>query len=285
MGEAAHNPSLRTLGIELREWQARRRLPGTRIAITLRCSESTVARILNGGYLPNEDHLRLMLNLFRIPDSEQQRLWGLYHAATGERRDHLRDEHLAAEILAWAPVSVPPALRNELYARAVLRSMRVRQYAAYEIKQIIVTDREWQARLRGTPAIEGDTDPASLPAPLVMACVLDESVLLRRRGPTSAMTGQLERLAELAALECVTLQVLKLDADGPAVDTGFTILGYGDDLDLADTVLVDGPAETGQVHDGKQAAQFRYAFADLQAAAADPEESAAIIKLAMDRWA
>jgi hypothetical protein len=280
MGEAAQNPSLRTLSIELREWQERRRIPGTRIAATVRCSESTIARILGGTYLPNEDHLRLVINMLQIPAAERQRLWGLYHAAATARRERQGDQHLATEILAWAPVAVPVALRTELYARAVLRSMRVRQYPPSEIKQIIATGRDWQSRLTGIPVYDGDPPPD----PLEIACILDEAVLHRRRGPTSAMAGQLDLLAELARLDAVTVQVLPLESDGPAVDTAYTVLGYGDGFDLADTVLVDGPAGTELVQDDKQTARYRYAFADLQGAAADPEQSAELIKRAADRW-
>jgi hypothetical protein len=79
------------------------------------------------------------------------------------------------------------------------------------------------------------------------------------------------------------LRILPLDADGPAIDTAFTLLGYADET--VDTVQITMPAGVTEITDEQQVTDFRYVFEDLLAAAADVEESRALIKRAADRWA
>jgi Domain of unknown function (DUF5753) len=81
----------------------------------------------------------------------------------------------------------------------------------------------------------------------------------------------------------VEVRVLPLDADGPAIDTAFALLGYEDDA--GDAVLLTSPAGTVEVTGDEEVRDYRFAFEDLEAAAADVEESLALIKQAADRWA
>lgn len=274
------NPAARLLGRELREWRDLRRLTSRNAGGRLGCGESRINRLEHGLAVPPLDDLNALLTLYRVPPGEQDRLRQLRRDALVEAEEVQQDYDLAAEVLAWAPVAVPAPLCAEGYARQVMRSVQpVRQYAPIEVKQYIASARAWQARLRGEPAF-GSEQP---PAPLALSCVVDESVLTRRRGPTSVMTAQLDLLADLARVADV--RVLPLDCDGPAFGGAFTVLGYGPDRELAGTVLVETPSGVERLYDDRSLTGYRVAFDQLAAAAADPGESAAMIKAAAGRWA
>jgi hypothetical protein len=271
--KAPHGPSARLLARELREWRTRRRLIARRAAATLRVSTSRIHSIerSTNRSLIGEAELEALLKLYQVPGGDQDRLRELRAAAVAEYREFMQDYDLAVEVLAWAPGSVPLQLRTDLYTRAVLASVRrVRQIPPSQVKAEIRAAQEWQARLRG----EEDMPP------LTLTCVLDESVLQRRRGPTSAMAGQ---IAHLASLPGTDVRVLPLDADGPSFDP-FTLLGFGDEM--ADVVLLDSPAGSTRIADDDEVTyKYRDAFGELLRSAADKAESAAIIKAAADRWA
>lgn len=271
------SPSARLLGMELRDLRLHRGKTGDQAAATLRCSPSRISRLESGDRPPDHDQLRLLMNLYRVPPGDQDRLRRLRDDGARERLagDRL-DQDIVTELLAWAPSTVPVPLTTELYARAVTASARrVRRYTPSQIKRLARAGTGWQDRLRGDTG--GDDRPG-----LGLTCVLDEAVLRRRRGATSAMAGQLDRLSQLAALPGVTILILPFDVDGPAFGP-FTIYSYGNE-DLTDTLLLDGPAGAERIIDERVVTDYRYAFEELAAAAADPDTSAALIKQAADSW-
>lgn len=273
------SPSARLLARELREHRERRGITGDTAAARLKWSPSKISRFDRARVLPPADDLERLIKLYRVPADDAARLRDL-RAAAAAGRDLTgpgRDPGIT-ELLIWAPDVIPAALRTEAYARAVMASVRrVRRYTPSEIKAEIVTDRLIQARLRGDPP---DDDHPPLPR-LGLAVVLDEAVLTRRRGGPGVMTAQLGQLAALAELDCADVRVLPLDADGPAFGA-FTYWGF--QVDAADAVLLTSPSGTEQVTADRQVTDYRFAFEELTGAAADPEESAAMIKRAADRW-
>lgn len=271
------SPSTRMLGIELKDWRQRRRRSGDQAAVTCRVSPSLISRMERGHRPPSDDLLRLLLNLYQVPEPERGRLRSLRAAAAAEHLAGERaDQDLVTEMLAWAPITVPAPLTTELYARAVTQSLRrVRRYTPTEIKQLARAGVEWQSRLTGPE--DGD-DPQ-----LEVRCILDEAVLRRRCGPTSAMAGQLDLLTRLAALPSVDLRVRTFDLDGPATGP-FSLYGYGND-DLTDVVMVEGPAGTERIMDERTVTDYRLAFEEMLAAVPDRETSAVMIKQAAESWA
>jgi transcriptional regulator with XRE-family HTH domain len=268
----ADRPAARLLAAELRGYRVARDLTGERAALTLRCSPSKISRFENARFIPDENELDRLLKLYRVPADEHAHLRGLRHEALIEAPDH----EIAAEVLIWATGTIPPPLRTEAYARAVLAAgRRVLRLTPLQVKAEIVTIRAWQARLRGEPAEPGGPRPA----PLRLTCILDEAVLTRRRGTDEVMAGQLDHLASLSA--AADIRVLPFDADGPPFGP-WTLLGFGDAL--TDIVQVDGPGEPLRILDGDAVTGYRFAFEELEMAAADTEASAAIIKLAAGRW-
>ena len=274
------SPSLRLLGAELRAHRERCGWTGDRVAALLKWSPSKVSRVENTRTLIRRSDLDAMIRLYRIRPDQAARLHGLRDAAVlGRERPGPGQDPGITELLYWAPFVVPPALRTEACARALMQSVRrLRRYTPSLIKAEIITDRELQARVRG----DGQDAQPPLP-PLRLSCVLDEAVLRRRRGATSVMTAQLDQLTTMSRTPGVEVRVLPLDADGPAIDTAFTLLGYEDNAGNA--VLLTSPAGTVEVTGDDEVRDYRFAWEDLAAAAADVEESLALIKHAADRWA
>lgn len=267
--------------MELRDWRERRGKNGDQAALTLRVSPSWISRMEGGTRPPDTDQLRLLLNLYRVPEPDRPRLERLRASAFHERLAGGRlDQLIVTELIIWAPDVVPLPLRTELYARAIIAASRqVRRPLPSEIKREARAGAEWQARLRGE-IDEADPEPDG---PLELSCVLDEAVLRRRRGATSVMTAQLDLLVQLAALPGADIRVLPFDADGPALSP-FTYHSYGNE-DLTDVVLLEGPQGTDRITDERVVADYRYAYTELAAYAATPDVSAAMIKQAADSWA
>lgn len=276
------SPAGRLLAIELRAHREARALTGDRAAGVLGVSPSKISRMENtrSGHFrpPGPDTLEQLLKLYRVPAGDHARLRDLCLRAGTEITDH----DVAAEVLIWSLDAVPPLLRTEIYARAVIRSLRrIRRTAPTGIKAELAADRTWQARLRGDAGDLAQPDGAGPLPPLRLACVLDESVLRRLRGSTSVMSGQLDQLDRLSRLPSVDLRITADDADAPALGP-FTLFGYGDDF--TDTVLLAGPDGTTRILDDKVVTEYRLAFEEIQAAAADTEESRALIKLHAGQW-
>ena len=244
-------------------------------------SPSKVSRVENARTLIRRSDLDAMIRLYQIPPDQAARLHDLRDAAVlGRERPGPGQDPGITELLYWAPFVVPPALRTEACARALMQSVRrLRRYTPSQIKAEIITDREMQARIRREAGTAGTTASP----PLRLSCVLDEAVLRRRRGSTSVMTAQLDHLTAMARTPGVEVRVLPVDADGPAIDTAFALLGYEDDA--GNVVLLTSPTGTVEVTGDEEVRDYRFAFEDLEAAAADVEESLALIKQAADRWA
>lgn len=273
------SPTQLLLGRELRAARSEAKMSADAAARRCKWSPSKISRYENGRVLPVPADLGLLIRLYKPDPEVADRLRELRDAAAEGREmpGYSHDPDIRG-LLIWAPDMIPPALRTEDYARAVMRSVRrVQPRTSAVIKQEISDDRYLQARIRQVPLRPG----LPVPPAVTLACVLDEAVLTRRRGRPEVMAAQLAQLEDLARVPGVELQVLPLAADGPAFGP-FTYLEHRDDT--ADAVLLAGPAGTEQESDDQVALSYRFAFEDVQAAAADIEESLALIKQAAGQW-
>jgi hypothetical protein len=110
--------------------------------------------------------------------------------------------------------------------------------------------------------------------------VLNEAVIRRVVGGPETMYTQLQRIAEVARLAHVTVQVLPFRAGAhPAMDGSFSILGFPEPAD-PDVVYME--SQTGSLYLEKQPEVERYAaiVSHLIAKALDPDESTAVIERA-----
>lgn len=160
---------------------------------------------------------------------------------------------------------VPGLLQTADYARALFVAAPIRR-AETEITDHVTVRMIRQDRL------------SSADYPLDLVAVIDETVLRRPVGGAAVLQAQVRHLAEAAALDAVTLQVLPTDAGvHPGLASGFTILGFGD-LGEPDMAYVEHSLGALIMDKEDDVARARLAFDRVQADALDPADSLALIR-------
>src|SRR5262249_20061675 len=177
-----------------------------------------------------------------------------------------------------------------VYVGLEAEAASMRNYAAELVDGLLQTPDYYRAFLRAAPAAV-DEDEAERKIEVRLSrqerltgedppeywAVLNEAVIRRVVGGPEAMRKQLDRLAELATLPHVNVQVLSFGAGvHPAMDGSFSILGFPEATD-PDVVYLENQA--GSLYLEEEAEIDRYArmFNHLIAKALDPEESRRMI--------
>ncbi len=104
-------------------------------------------------------------------------------------------EQGAGKLETFEPIVIPGLLQTEAYATAVIRSSHI------PLSQYTVEDRV-RARLTRQRVLERE------PHPLVLTCVVDESVLHRVTGGPETMADQLAHLVRMARRPDITIQIV-----------------------------------------------------------------------------
>jgi hypothetical protein len=173
----------------------------------------------------------------------------------------------AMSILEWQINVVPGLLQTEQYAREVLSGYH--EVATISPRAI---QRRLETRLTRQLLLTRDD-------PLQYVAIMDESVLHRQRGDRSVMRAQLQRLADIAELPNVTIQVVPLKGKhGLAVDS-FAILQFGKahETSLHDVVSLEHLNNELHVEADTDTYQFRLAFDHLAGESLSPQESRDLI--------
>jgi transcriptional regulator with XRE-family HTH domain len=181
-------------------------------------------------------------------------------------QSYVQLEAVAVSISGYAPMVVPGLLQTEDYARAVLRAGRPRD-GAQEVEARV------QARIGRQELLRRDRPPA-------LWFVLEEELLKRAVGGRDVMGKQLEHLAHLAETPAIVIQMMRTDVGAHAALGGaLNLLSLADRPNVA---YVEGPF-TGQLfEDPSQVTECGVAYSLLQATARSREESAAMIRTAME---
>ncbi len=108
--------------------------------------------------------------------------------------------------------------------------------------------------------------------------MLNEAVIRRNVGGNAVMRAQLEHLAELSALPCVTIQVLPFCAGvHPAMDGSFSVLGFPVPSDPA-VVYMENQAGSVYLEEAADVERFSRMFSHLIAKALSPEDSQRLLR-------
>jgi len=153
---------------------------------------------------------------------------------------------------------VPGLMQTEGYARAIMSTAPAPD--TEEVERQITVRMQRQKRLT-----EAD--------PLAVWVVLNEAVIRRAVGGRAVMREQLSRLAELSALNNVTVQVMPFAAGAhPAMHGSFAIMQFPDPVD-PDVVYLE--AQTGALYlEGTQdVRRYSLMFDHLRALALGPDAS------------
>ncbi|UQA97981.1 helix-turn-helix domain-containing protein [Streptomyces halobius] len=275
---AKPRPTARRIGLgqELRQLRKEAGLTIAEAARDMHFDETTLQRVETGWKsFRQAGHLRELLERYGITDEEQvNRLVALQRDAssrewwTGTGTTMLSGmprflgvESAAREIRVFHPTVIPGLLQAKGYARAVHELHKPIDETTTEFMEHSV-----QLRMRRKEALTRDDEPMKVWA------VLYEPALRYTIGDADIMQEQYAALAELAALENVTIQVLPQSGSGYVAlhDVNIMILDDG----LPTTVQSDTPWSTVAVTDKpREVRRFSRMFDAMVADARSPQDT------------
>jgi len=277
----------RRLAAELRRLRERAGLTGDEVAETLGWSASKISRIELHRIGVKQVDLNRLVDLDGVADIHRESLVALAResrqtghleavAATfpGEHAAFLYAEAEAQSVWAWDPQVVPGLLQTADYARAVMLCWHEMFCAPPgEI------DRRVEARLLRQQVL--DRDP-----PLVLAVVIDESVLYRRLGSSTVMRDQLRHIAESAGRPNVTVQVMPLARDQLVTTGAFTYMQFPQvhDVPLHGIVMAEHLTGSDYIEAEEDTYQYQTAFNALRNMALNSAESLRLIGSAIEKF-
>ncbi|MEU6124545.1 helix-turn-helix transcriptional regulator [Streptomyces sp. NPDC047123] len=227
------------LRTELRKARTAAELTQRQVAATMEWSPSKLIRIEAGEVGISVNDLRPLLEAYGIRD--RRRIESLLDLARGSRKmpyTEYRDLYskeflnfLALEastsiVRAFNSLQVPGPLQTEEYGRAIIRS-----YDKGAADDVI--ERAVEVRLsRQETLTSGERE---------VFYILDESVVRRQVGGPGVMKAQLERLAEIAALPKVSIQILPFSVGAhPGIQGPFTLFEFESD-EMPDSLYLENP--------------------------------------------
>lgn len=283
MPAAPHSPIMRRrrLGVELRRLREQAGLTGEQVIGRLGwASASKLSRLENGRSRPDLGDVLDLLDLYAVEEPEREELvrvardagdvrrWlRAYPVMTQRQRRYAELEAGCAEIWEYAPLIVPGLLQTPDYARARITSgqgLMPPEGGTPEHPEAEVGARIARQSLLTRPL-----------APPQYAAVIDEAALGARGGPPDVVRGQLTRLAEVAVLPNVTVQLLPNGAvihDFYLPQTAFSLYRFSDPHD-PETLAIEGLALDVMLTDRTELDRYATVFRWLQDAALTPDET------------
>lgn len=271
----------RILATELRRLRASTGKTADEVGRVLGWSKAKISRyeLARGGLRPAD--VGLLLDLYGVQGSQRAQLMALAEEARykgwwesysdvlpPEQMEYIGLEAEAATIMDWQVNTVPGLLQTEQYAREILSG-----YQAVATISPLAIQRRLETRLIRQQLLTREQPPQ-------LVVLLDESVLLRQRGDRSVMRAQLRRLADMASLPGLTIQILPLSGGhGLAIDS-FGILRFdiSGDAALHDVVSIESLSrELFFVEADTDTHRFRIAFDYLAGECLSPAESRELI--------
>jgi transcriptional regulator with XRE-family HTH domain len=265
----------RRLSIELKRFRSQSGLTGEQVAEEMGWSPAKVYRIEGDAVRVLQRDVLRLLKLYKITGAEQDavvevarmaRVKGWWHQYSGAIPEWFQFYvGLEAEVSAlhgYESELVTGLLQTEGYARAIMANSLIPD--SDEVERQIMVRLERQKRLTG-----GE--------PMTAWLVLNEAVIRRLIGGLKVMREQLGHLAEVSALQNVTVQILPFAAGAhTAMHGAFKIMRFPEPID-PDLVYLE--AKTGALYLEKTEDVDRYSvmFDHLRAQALSPEESRTLI--------
>jgi len=260
--------SRRELGTLLRALRAEKQMTVEQVAENLMCSPDKVRRMENGFRSGTVRDVRDLCGLYGVSEAAQRdRLMGLAREAKQQGwwqsydlpySDYIGLEAAAAVSVNFNSTVVPGIFQTADYAREV-HVKTVPTLSTELIEQGVEARLIRQRRLRETN-------------PLRVWSVLDEAALHRTIGGPTVMSGQLERLLEVASLPHITVQVIPFEAGAhPALESDFSILEFVGSMN--NVVYVEGLLGFFYLTRPKDIERYRMVFDTLSDIAYDQDRS------------
>ena len=265
------------LGGHLRRLREESRITTERAALSIRGSHSKISRMEHGRVGFKDRDVADLLTLYGITD-EQMRVrmlasvrhanapgwWSKYGDLLPDWfEEYLGLEGAASVIRTFELQFVHGLFQTEAYARAVTL-LGHKTAPAGEI------DRRVSLRLKRQ-------DIVTSPEPPQVWSVMDEAVLRRSVGGRAVMRAQLERLAEVASLPQVTIQVVPFGGGGHAAAGGsFTILRFAEP-ELPDVVYLEQLTSALYLDGREDVDHYREVMNELSTQALTPDRTARVL--------
>jgi transcriptional regulator with XRE-family HTH domain len=232
-------------------------------------STSTIANIESGYRPPTLTQAMKADEVFGTPETFQRherRMRGIPFSA-GFRPFHPYEAE--ARVLRWFEHSLIPGLfQTEDYAREILG---IRPEA---------TEQDVKEQVEGRMSRQAILFREDPPPPRVWA-VLDEHVLNRDIGNPAVMLGQVERIAELARMPRINIQVIPAGRLHPGLQGAFVIA----EMEQPPAIVYLENASEGQtVEDPDMAASMTLLFDALRMEALTGSASRKLFEEAIQRW-
>lgn len=278
----------RRLAAELRRLRGDSGLKTAEVARQLGWSPSKVSRyeLARTGLKPSD--VRVMLAFYGVEAHRQNDLLALAEEATekgwwADYSDVLPEDHIslvgledeATAELCWHLEVIPGLLQTEEYARRLIsKGYSLAPVPPSRIDRIVGLRMRRQAVLTRNP-------------PLELSAVIDEAVLRRRVGSPQVMRNQLRHLIRVAQLPNVSLRILRLDEESPAMINSFDVLRFGDQhVKMPDVAYTEHFRATLHFEDEADTHQYLILFQALRQAAVGEVQSIRFIEqIIAEVWA
>jgi hypothetical protein len=265
------------LGTQLRRLREAADVTPDQAGYEIRASRSKISRMEHGRVGFKDRDVADLLTLYGITD-EQMRVrmlasvrhanapgwWSKYGDLLPDWfEEYLGLEGAASVIRTFELQFVHGLFQTEAYARAVTL-LGHKTAPAGEI------DRRVSLRLKRQ-------DIVTSPEPPQVWSVMDEAVLRRSVGGRAVMRAQLERLAEVASLPQVTIQVVPFGGGGHAAAGGsFTILRFAEP-ELPDVVYIEQLTSALYLDGREDVDHYREVMNELSTQALTPDRTARVL--------
>ena len=261
----------------LRELRAKAGLSGSRAAREAGISQSRISRIESGVFLPTEDEVTKLAELYRAPATVRRRLVRavqdlradeaparvvMQRGAWRLQRRIANIEENAADISSFSATIVPGLLQTADYARAV--------FADGGDLSPAQQDRAVAERVARSAIIEaGQRD---------ITAIMAEGALRWQAGNADIMTEQLQRLARIATAGRVRVGVI------PWTQPVGVFALHGFSMYDRRVVVIGTRSATAFITDPKDVDDYRKLFDELAAVASFGEAAASIISAIADEY-
>jgi transcriptional regulator with XRE-family HTH domain len=265
------------LGSQLRRLREAAGVTPDQAAWELRASRSKISRMEHGRVRFKDRDVADLLTLYGITDEKlRARMlasaqdanapgwWSKYGDLLPDWfEEYLGLEGAASVIRTFELQFVHGLFQTESYARAVTL-LGHKTAPAEEI------DRRVSLRIKRQDILAG-------PEPPQVWSVMDESVLRRPVGGRAVMRAQLDRLAEMARLPQVTIQVIPFGGGGHAAAGGsFALLRFAEP-ELPDIVYIEQLTSALYLDDRQDIDHYREVMNDLSTEALTPDRTTQFI--------
>lgn len=243
----------------------------SRLELAKSAAKATDVDMLLDLYGSVDDEMRAAL-LALTREGAQRGWWHSYRGVLSPVYEELISlEADATTVQTWQVATVPGLLQTAEYASETITSTAMSEAIEERVSALV------EIRLARQSVLTSKAQPLNLWA------IIAESALRTTTSPPSVIHEQLAKLARMAELPNITIQVLPANAAPNVGQTGsFTILGFGGHHDL-DVVHLESLTNALYVEDGQQVSTYVQAFERLRAAALPVEKSLAMITEARDK--